>query len=108
MARVVMKQRPDSIYIGRAGRGEDGYFGNPYVVGKFCWRCWQVHYADGSTLPCYELYLRERMRNDVEFRARVEGLRGKFLWCPGGCKKKRLPCHGDILAAYANGERRFE
>jgi len=98
-----MKQIPGSVYIGRRGRGEDGYFGNPVVAGLPCPRCGNVHYSGGGTLYCYENYLNERANDDAIFKSRVEGLKGKFLWCPGGCKKKKQPCHGDILAMYAEG-----
>ena len=107
MARVVMKQRSDSVYIGRAGKGEDGYFGNPIRMGEVCPRCWQTHWTIEDVLECYEGHLNERAASDPEFKRRVEGLRGRYLWCPGGCRKKRQPCHGDILAAYANGEKRW-
>lgn len=100
-----MKQIPGSVYIGRAGRGEDGYFGNPVIAGSPCPRCGDVHYSGGGTLRCYEDYLNERASADVVFKARVEGLKGKYLWCPGGCKRKKQPCHGDILVMYADGVR---
>jgi len=30
---VNINKEPFDIYIGRAGRGEDGYFGNPFRIG---------------------------------------------------------------------------
>lgn len=102
-----MKRTPGSVYIGRVGKGESGYFGNPYAVGEKCRRCGVVHNAGGETFPCYELYLNERASLEPEFRRAVEQLRGKFLWCPGGCKRRDEPCHGDVLAAYADGRKRW-
>ena len=58
MGKVVniYKERYD-VYIGRPGKGEVGYFGNPIVVGKECPICGEIHQR-GETLKCYEKYLR--------------------------------------------------
>lgn len=85
------------IYIGRAGRGYDGYFGNPIAVGKPCQECGRVH-GRGETLPCYEKYLKRRLRTDPEFRERVRALRNKTLVC--FCKPRA--CHGDVLSRVAD------
>lgn len=87
----------DDVYIGRAGRGFDGYFGNPVRVGVACPECGRIHTSPGDTLPCYTRYLDRRLSQDAEFRRRVARLRGKRLGC--FCKPK--PCHGDVLAARA-------
>ncbi len=84
------------VYIGRRGRGHDGYFGNPYAVGHWCARCRRPHPTAGETLPCYEAYFLERLDEDPEFRRRVLELKGKTLGCfcaPG-------PCHGDVILAW--------
>ena len=70
---------PDYVYIGRAGKGLTGYFGNP------------------TTLKKYRGYLESRIDEDIGFREKVMNLYGKTLVC--FCKPK--PCHGDILAEYA-------
>ena len=49
---VNIKKEHFDVYIGRAGRGEDGYFGNPF-----------------------------RMGQDSEFKHRVLALKGKRLGC---------------------------
>jgi hypothetical protein len=82
----------DGVYIGRAGRGHDGYFGNPYILGPGNPR--------GTTIERYGLYFYSRMRQDPEFRERVEALAGKTLVC--FCKP--YPCHGDVIATYLNGK----
>lgn len=74
------------VYIGRAGRGHDGYFGNPYRI--------QEGQDRGSTLDKYTKYLVRRVSIDTEFYERVKELSGKTLVC--FCKPN--PCHGDILA----------
>ena len=77
-------------YIGRASRGQDGYFGNPFRLheGK----------PRGSTLEKYKKYFYERLANDPEFKKRIHALKGKTL----GCFCKPYPCHGDIIAEYLN------
>lgn len=84
---------PDYVYIGRPGRGHDGYFGNPIVKGRECPVCGETHTTAGSTLPCYEKYLRGNT-NESALKERVMNLKGKTLVC--FCKP--YPCHGDILA----------
>ncbi|RME01760.1 MAG: DUF4326 domain-containing protein [Deltaproteobacteria bacterium] len=101
MARVIhirdRRGTPDEVYIGRAGHGHDGYFGNPIRVGQVCQECGSIHQDRGDTIPCYESYVRSRMECDPMFRSKVKGLRGKTLVC--FCKPN--PCHGDILAKIA-------
>lgn len=72
---------PQYVYIGRAGRGFDGRFGNPL-----------------RTLEGYEEWLLGRLKTDKPFRAAVRNLAGKTLVC--FCKPK--PCHGDVLARFAD------
>lgn len=88
------------MYIGRAGYGEDGYFGNPVYVGKPCPRCGQTHMDRGSTLPCYRAYFYERLASDPEFYQRVAALRGLVL----GCFCKPNPCHGDVIIEWIHSE----
>jgi hypothetical protein len=95
MCKVVnlYKEKYD-IYIGRAGKGKSGYFGNPISKNKRCPICNILHVEKGSTLDCYKTYLDERISHDETFRIEVKQLRGKTLGC--FCKPK--PCHGDFLA----------
>lgn len=80
------KKDPSYVYIGRPGKGEEGYFGNPVEI--------EEGQEPGDTLPAYETYLYKRLAEDPKFRGRVRALTGKKLVC--FCKPK--PCHGDILA----------
>ena len=84
---VVVNIRREScdVYIGRAGRGHDGYFGNPFPL--------QPGMARGATLERYRTYFYDRLRSDPEFRSRIHALQGKRL----GCFCKPYPCHGDII-----------
>lgn len=79
-----------AIYIGRAGKGQDGYFGNPFTLEK-----------DGDRneiLHKYREWIKHRIGHDDEFRARVAELKGKTLVC--FCIPKK--CHGMVLAAWAD------
>lgn len=88
MGKVVNIKNGDSyeIYIGRAGNGHDGYFGNPFNTG-----------TRKEKLEKFEEYLIQRTENDKKFREKVKQLDGKILGC--FCKPK--PCHGDILLKHA-------
>ncbi len=91
----------NDVYIGRAGHGEDGYFGNPIRIGARCHRCGKRHEIGAETLGCYRDYFTERVFADPEFRRRIAQLRGKRLVC--FCKPK--PCHGDVIVEWlASGQ----
>lgn len=77
-------------YIGRAGKGQDGYFGNPFRL--------NAGESSGSTIERYRKYFYERLQTDPEFKKRVHDLKGKVL----GCFCKPYPCHGDVITEYLN------
>lgn len=87
---VNLRRHRYDIYIGRSGKGQDGYFGNPFrlIPGE----------AQGSTLAEYRKYFYSRLSSDPEFKERIHALKGKTL----GCFCKPGPCHGDIIADYLN------
>lgn len=85
---VNLRREAFDVYIGRAGKGQDGYFGNPFTV--------QEHGA--AALPKFIEYFHKRIETDPEFHLRVLGLHGKRL----GCFCKPRDCHGDVIAAYVN------
>jgi hypothetical protein len=98
--RVVnLRTRHYDVYIGRAGRGEDGYYGNPYVRGAKCARCGELHLTAASTLPCFNEYFLSRIGSDAEYRARIRGLKGRVLGC--FCLEGN-PCHGCVIADWLN------
>ena len=74
-------------YIGRAGRGQDGYFGNPFSTG-----------TREQNIQSFREYFYNRLEKDTEFKRRVTLLKGLKLGC--FCKPK--DCHGDIIADYLN------
>jgi len=84
-----------SIYIGRAGKGKDGYFGSPIVMHKPCPECGKIHRTNESTLLCYRKYVVRRVNTDSQFREKVKNLKNETLGC--FCKPKA--CHGDVLVS---------
>ena len=85
------------VYIGRAGKGLPGYFGNPIVPGRQCLVCRRVHPTKQATLACFEQYATKRVETDPIYASRVAALSGKRLFC--FCAPS--PCHGDILEKLA-------
>lgn len=88
------------VYIGRAGHGQDGYFGNPILIGKKCPICSEIHQRS-ATIACFKQYFYNRLEIDIEFKNRILELRGKRLGC--FCKPKE--CHGDVIVDYLNNLR---
>ncbi|MCI0601831.1 NADAR domain-containing protein [bacterium] len=87
------KGSSDEIYIGRAGKGESGIFGNPVRKNAVCPVCGNIHKRGAETLPCYKVYLWKRLKSESSFRNAVRNLLGHTLVC--FCKPN--PCHGDVL-----------
>jgi hypothetical protein len=79
------------VYIGRAGHGRDGYFGNPYRL-----RSHATASERAACLEQYRAYFETRIEMDAEFRRRVLALRGQVL----GCFCAPQPCHGDVIVAW--------
>lgn len=79
---------PGYIYIGRAGRGEKGTYGNPYS---------REEWGD-QALVMFDLYLDQTTEKDPVFRSAVLDLDGQELACPGNCKPG--PCHGDYYVTW--------
>jgi len=87
---VNIYKEPYDVYIGRAGKGKGGYFGNPInlLPGE----------ERGSTIERFKEYFYKRLETDTVFKSKLEELRGKKL----GCFCKPRACHGDIIAEYLN------
>ena len=84
------------VYIGRAGKGYDGYFGNPIVRGKECCVCGDKHFDNESIVACYRKRFYRMIEEDEVFAERISQLKGKRL----GCFCKPDHCHGDVIADY--------
>ena len=84
-AKVVnLKREAYDVYIGRGSK-----WGNPFKIGP-----------DGDRMEVIAKYREHLRRNQHLIRAAKAELVGKRL----GCYCAPHPCHGDILAAIANGE----
>lgn len=85
----IYKERYDQ-YIGRAGKGQDGYYGNPF----------RLHPGEsrGATIGRFKKYFYKRLKEDAEFKRRIHLLKGMRL----GCFCKPNACHGDVIAEYLN------
>ena len=96
---VNIRKEPYDVYIGRPGKGQDGYFGNPFKIGD------KATFGDveisiqrrEECIMAYEQWFYFKL-NDPEFKARILSLKNKRL----GCFCKPLPCHGDVIAEYLN------
>lgn len=89
---VNIRQENYEVYIGRSGRGMDGYFGNPFKLLPGMVR--------GETLDRFREYFYKRLQTDPEFKKRIDSLQGKTL----GCFCKPYPCHGDIIKEYLDSQ----
>lgn len=87
MPTTVVNLRTSSfdVYIGRAGKGQDGKWGNPFSTG-----------TREENIKNFEEYL----INNKELMQDLHELRGKRL----GCFCKPRACHGDVLKKYADKE----
>jgi len=83
-----------TVYIGRAGHGMDGFWGNPIRINEECMLCSGTHIDRGSTLPCYEQYLRDRLKSSSAFKQRFLALEENDVL---GCFCVPEPCHGNIM-----------
>lgn len=87
---VNLYKGPYDVYIGRAGKGQSGHFGNPFQIMNGEKR--------GATLERFRKYFYDRIATDPDFKKSIQELKGKRLGC--FCKPKA--CHGDIIAEYLN------
>lgn len=93
MIKVVnLYREPYEVYIGRAGKGQDGYFGNPHRVGH-CALCGKSH-TRTETIQAFRLYFWQRVATDAEYKRRVQALSGR-LGCFCGAE-----CHGNVYVEY--------
>ncbi len=88
------------VYVGRAGKGQDGYFGNPHTLGKPCRECGGKVHGRAECLALFSRYFRERVENDGEFYSRVVALAGKTLGCFCVKKDGSGDCHAKIIADF--------
>lgn len=99
------KRNSTDTYIGRGQNqrdlfetpiGERGWLGNPFTLDDY--------ERDESVAKFKEVFL-DRIESDQAFQNAVEELRGNTLgcWCQS-LEDDEPACHGEIIAAYLNGE----
>lgn len=93
----------NEIYIGRPGKkAPNARWGNPIVIGKNCMICENIHISGGETLPCYEIYLINKL-SDLTFRTEFLKLKDMCLVCfcrPENGFGESIICHGQIMVKY--------
>lgn len=91
----VVNLRHDSYttYIGRAGKGQDGYFGNAHRVG-YCSIC-ETEHDRGEAVDAFRIDFWQRIATDPKYKHRVSSLSGKL-----GCFCAPCDCHGDVYVEY--------
>jgi hypothetical protein len=87
---VNIRFEPYDVYVGRAGMGLSGEFGNSHPVDKYCWLCKKVHNRKES-IEAFRKDFQKQIQDPV-FRARVLTLKGKKL----GCFCHPAPCHAGV------------
>lgn len=100
---VNIKRDDCDLYCGRNDDGdvpdepgEPGWLGNPIARGRTCPVCSDTHTEAGSTLECYEDYLRRRLAYDGGFRKQFYRKIAEDTRL--GCFCKPDPCHTDVIA----------
>jgi hypothetical protein len=74
ITRIVnIYKEPYDQYIGRAGKAQDGYFGDPFRLGS--------GESRGGSLEKFREYFYERVKTDPQYRTRVHQLKGITLGC---------------------------
>ena len=79
-----VQERPGDVYIGRAGHGLSGKYGNPFTIGR--------HGSREQVIALFERYLGQHPQLLADLRA--ENPRRLVCFCAP------LACHGDIYAKY--------
>jgi hypothetical protein len=93
MTQVVNIAHEDcNVYIGRAGHGQDGYFGNPHPVNRMCPICHVIHQR-GEAIAEFKKDFYRRIMCDTEYLKRVVALKD----CVLGCFCAPNACHGDVI-----------
>lgn len=101
MTKVVnLKFEPYEVYIGRAGHGKDGYFGNPHPVDRYCSLCRTIHNRT-EAIAAFKVDFYSRIEHDSQYKQRILALKDKTL----GCFCKPGKCHGDIIVEYLENDK---
>jgi ribA/ribD-fused uncharacterized protein len=83
-------EQADAVYIGRAGKGKTGKFGNLYEVGKP-----PDNFTVEEAVELYRKDLWEKIKSDPDYAKDIYALKGKKLACPG--PEADDACHGQVI-----------
>lgn len=104
---VNINHRPQpkcDIYVGRAGRGQSGYFGNIHSIGDCpgCFKKFRVKTAHepDECMALYEAYFFDRVATDGEFRFGLMKLRDRVLGCFCVKRDGTGRCHALVIARF--------
>ncbi len=94
-----MKRLPDCVYIGRAGHGMDGQWGNPFTVDAF---------GRIGAVKKYELMVRANRKMCARMRAELTGKNLVCFCAPGNgvglSPDDSLCCHGQVILRAIRGD----
>lgn len=110
---VNLNHRPKpayDVYVGREGKGQSGYFGNPHSsahVGP-CRHCFakfriKVKHEGDEALEKFELAALTRITEDLEFASGVLKLRDRVLACFCVKRDGTGKCHALFYARWLDG-----
>ena len=100
MTQVVHISEAHDVYIGRAGKGADGYFGNPHPIVKPCSKCGGTIHDRLGCIAAFQTDFDQRIVADAAYRERVLSLKDKRLGCFCRRPGTTTPCHGDVLVRW--------
>lgn len=88
---VNLRTHAHTVYIGRAGHGQAGTFGNPFIVGR--------HGQRGECCALFATWFHSDAPAAVAMRAAALRIPEDAVL---GCFCKPAACHGDTIAEYVN------
>jgi hypothetical protein len=83
----IHKTKEYDVYIGRAGKDQDGTWGNPFSKG-----------TREENIAAYRVWIREQ----PHLLDRLCELKGKTLGCFCKQPNREVACHGDVLVELIN------
>lgn len=95
------------VYCGRAGRGEQGLWGNPHPASRVCQLCSASHGRDvwhtkAESIALFREYFLDRVASDQDFRERTLSLKGKALGCFCVNRDGSGDCHAKVIAEWVD------
>lgn len=85
---------PPGIYVSRPS-----VWGSPYPLGEVCTRCGELHEEAGSTIPCFQGYLLEKLAVEPTFIDTLGAPGEKTLLCTG-CEPGAETCHARVYEQF--------